>query len=195
MLGSAISLDLFWVAVVSGARTCFGRFLAALHESRRNQAAIVRARYRHLDCPLSELEQEVWPRLAKLDQCARDACRQAARFPAAPRASAAALKLVPSTNSPAQREKGISSRMPPAPAFRAFATKGAVMRTHHVIALVAVILVVVGVKLISFAAPTAEADPLTIKSVRVDVSQLQQNAKNLPVQKIHDMSLVFPGGD
>jgi hypothetical protein len=60
-------------AIVSGASMCFGRFLAALHESRRNQAAIVRARYRHLNCPLRELEQEVWPHLAKLDRCAHDA--------------------------------------------------------------------------------------------------------------------------
>ena len=69
------------------------------------------------------------------------------------------------------------------------------MRAHHVIAVVAVILVGVGVKLIFFTAPTAEADPLFIKSVGVDVSQLHQNVKNLPVQKLHDMSLVFPDGD
>ena len=35
-------------AIASGASTCFRRFLAALHESRRKQAAIARARYRHL---------------------------------------------------------------------------------------------------------------------------------------------------
>lgn len=35
-------------AIASGASTCFGRFLAALHDSRRKQAAIERARYRHL---------------------------------------------------------------------------------------------------------------------------------------------------
>jgi hypothetical protein len=35
-------------AVASGASTGFQRFLAALHESRRKQAAIERARYRHL---------------------------------------------------------------------------------------------------------------------------------------------------
>ena len=33
-----------------------------------------------VNCPLSELGQEVWPHLAKLDQCAHDARRQAARF-------------------------------------------------------------------------------------------------------------------
>jgi len=35
-------------AIISGANACCGRFLAALHESRRKQAAIERARYRHL---------------------------------------------------------------------------------------------------------------------------------------------------
>src|SRR5262245_18946378 len=35
-------------ALVSGANACCGRFLAALHESRRKQSAIERARYRHL---------------------------------------------------------------------------------------------------------------------------------------------------
>jgi len=33
---------------ISGANACCGRFLAGLHESRRKQAAIERARYRHL---------------------------------------------------------------------------------------------------------------------------------------------------
>jgi hypothetical protein len=35
-------------AIMSGARGCCGRFFAALHESRRTQATIERARYRHL---------------------------------------------------------------------------------------------------------------------------------------------------
>jgi hypothetical protein len=85
----------------------------------------------------------------------------------------------------------MSSQMPPAPRFRAFATEGAVMRIHHVIAVVAVILVGVGLKLIFFTTPTAEADPLTIKNGGVDVSRLHQNVKNLPVQEFHDMSFVF----
>ena len=69
------------------------------------------------------------------------------------------------------------------------------MRAYHVIAVVAVILVGFGVKLIFFTAPTAEADPLSIKRVGVDVSPLHHNAKNLPVQKLYDMSFVFPGSD
>jgi len=85
--------------------------------------------------------------------------------------------------------------MPSAPAFKAFAPEGTVMRTHHVIAVVAAILVGVGVKLIFFTAPTAEADTLSVKSVGVDVSQLHQNVEKLPVQRFHDMSLVFSDGD
>ena len=148
-----------------------------------------------VNCPLSELGQEVWPHLAKLDQCARDARGHAARFLTAPRASVAALEQVPPIDSPEQQEKAISSRRPPATAFRAFATEGAVMRARRNIAVVAVILVGVGVKLIFFTAPTAEADSLSIKRVGVDVSRLHQNVKSLPVQEFHDMSLVFPGGD
>ena len=35
-------------AIVSAANACCGRFLAALHESRRKQGSIALARYRHL---------------------------------------------------------------------------------------------------------------------------------------------------
>ena len=35
-------------ATISGANACWGHFLAALHESRRKQASIERARHRHL---------------------------------------------------------------------------------------------------------------------------------------------------
>jgi hypothetical protein len=50
------------------------------------------------------------------------------------------------------------------------------MRAHHIIAVVAVLSVGVGAKLILFTAPTAEADSLFIKDVSVDVSQIHQNA-------------------
>ena len=69
------------------------------------------------------------------------------------------------------------------------------MRAHHIVAVVAAILIGVGMKLIFFTAPTAEADSNSIKSVGVDVSELHRNAKNLPVQKFHDMSLVFADAD
>jgi hypothetical protein len=68
------------------------------------------------------------------------------------------------------------------------------MRAHHVIAVVAVILLGVGLKLIFSTAPTAEADSLSTKSVGVDVSQLHQNIRNLPVQKFQDMTFVFSDG-
>ena len=66
------------------------------------------------------------------------------------------------------------------------------MRAHHVIALVAVILVGIGVKLPFFAAPLAEAESRSINSVSVDVSPSHYNIETLPVQTFHDMSLVFP---
>ena len=63
------------------------------------------------------------------------------------------------------------------------------MRARHIIA-VAFVLVCVVVKLTFFAAPIAEADARSIESV--DVFQMHQIIKSLPVQKIHDMSFVFP---
>jgi len=66
------------------------------------------------------------------------------------------------------------------------------MRAYQIIiALIAVILIGVGVKLIFFSAPTAEASLLSVKSVRMDVSEVQRNTKNLPVQKIDDMTFIF----
>jgi len=79
------------------------------------------------------------------------------------------------------------------PRLEPFATKGTIMRAHHVIiAAVAVILIGLGVKLIFFWAPPAEANLLSVKSVSMDISEMERNAKNLPVQKIHDMTFVFP---
>jgi Bacterial regulatory helix-turn-helix protein, lysR family len=143
------------------------------------------------NCPLSELGQEVGPHLAMLDQCARDARTHAARFLTAPRASTAALEQVPSINSPDQQKQGISSRMPPAPAFISFATKGAIMRAHHAIAVVTVILVGFGLKLTLFSGPIAAADVGSAKRVGIDVSEMHQNIKNLPVEKFNDMTFVF----
>jgi hypothetical protein len=64
------------------------------------------------------------------------------------------------------------------------------MRAHHLIAVVAVILGI-GVKL-PFFAPSAEADPRSIESLNADIPRMHHNIKNIQVQKIHDMSLVFP---
>jgi hypothetical protein len=70
------------------------------------------------------------------------------------------------------------------------------MRAHHVIIVaVAVTLIGFGVKLIFFTEPVAEAKVLSLKSMSMDISELHRNTKNLPVQKIHDMSFVFSDGD
>jgi len=70
------------------------------------------------------------------------------------------------------------------------------MRAHHVIiAAVAVILIGFGVTLIFFLAPTAEANLSRSKGVSMDISEVQRSTKNLPVQKIHDMTFVFSDGD
>jgi hypothetical protein len=72
------------------------------------------------------------------------------------------------------------------------------MRAYHVIAavaVIAVILVVTGVKLPFFAAPIAEADSRFSNGIGADVVQMHQNSKNAPAQEFHDMTFVFPVGD
>jgi hypothetical protein len=69
------------------------------------------------------------------------------------------------------------------------------MRAHHAIAIVAIVLIGFGLKLAFFSAPTAEADALSVESLRIDVFQLQRNIKNLPEQKMHDMTFVFSESD
>jgi hypothetical protein len=66
------------------------------------------------------------------------------------------------------------------------------MRAYHfIIALVAVVLIGFGVKVIFFSAPTAEASLLSVKRMSMDVSEMQRSTKSLPVQKIHDMTFIF----
>ena len=55
------------------------------------------------------------------------------------------------------------------------------MRARHIIA-VAFVLVFVVVKLTFFAAPIAEADARSIESGSVDVFQIHQSIRKLPVQ-------------
>jgi hypothetical protein len=57
------------------------------------------------------------------------------------------------------------------------------MRAHHAIGIVAVILVGFGLKVLFFSAPIAEADLRSVRSVGMDISELQRNTKTLPVQK------------
>jgi hypothetical protein len=68
------------------------------------------------------------------------------------------------------------------------------MRLHHAIAVVAVILVAFGAKLFFFSPPIAEANvngTMNIHQMHLDYP----NMKDLPVQKVNDMSLVFSNGD
>jgi hypothetical protein len=101
------------------------------------------------------------------------------------------LEQVPSINSPEQQEKGISRGCRQHP-HRSIRNRRNVMRAHHLIAVVAVILVGMGVKLPFFAAPSAEADSRSIESLSADIPHMHHNIKNIQVQKFHDMSLVFP---
>ena len=68
------------------------------------------------------------------------------------------------------------------------------MRTHPAIAIVTVILVGFGLKLVLSSAPIVAADVGSTKRVSIDVSEMHQNIKNLPVEKIHDMTFVFSNG-
>ena len=67
------------------------------------------------------------------------------------------------------------------------------MRAHYAIGIVAIVLIGFGLKLIFFSAPPAEA--VAVESARIDVSQMHQNIKNIPEQKMHDMTFVFSEGD
>jgi hypothetical protein len=68
------------------------------------------------------------------------------------------------------------------------------MRAHHAIVVVAIMMIGFGVKLFFFPAPVAEADTLAVPSASMDIRQMHvdhPNTKNLPVQKLHDMTFVF----
>jgi hypothetical protein len=65
------------------------------------------------------------------------------------------------------------------------------MRARHVIA-VAFVLVLVGVKLTFLAVPIAAADARSGVGGGVDVVQIHETVGTLPLQNVHDMSLVFP---
>ena len=67
------------------------------------------------------------------------------------------------------------------------------MRAHHAIAIVAVVLIGFGLKQTLFSAPPAEAVPVEV--VRMDISKMHQNIRNLPEQRMHDMTFVFSEGD
>ena len=65
------------------------------------------------------------------------------------------------------------------------------MRAHHVIVVVAVLVIVVGAKLFLFPPKKAEADTRTSASLNVHQMHRNINMQNLPVQNMHDMTFVF----
>jgi hypothetical protein len=72
--------------------------------------------------------------------------------------------------------------------------EGSTMRPHQIIVIAVALVAGFGVKQLFFSAPPAEANA-PFESVRIDVSQMQQNIKNLPEQKMNDMTFVFSEGD
>jgi hypothetical protein len=62
----------------------------------------------------------------------------------------------------------------------------------HIVAMVAVILV--GFGAVKLFVPTAGAEVPAIRGVGMDISRLHEG-KNLPVQKIDDMTFVFSDAD
>jgi len=70
----------------------------------------------------------------------------------------------------------------------------AIMR-NQIVAIFGVILVAFALKLIFFPPPIALAEVGSVKRTSMDISAMHQNVKNLPVEKIHDMTFVFSDGD
>jgi hypothetical protein len=73
----------------------------------------------------------------------------------------------------------------------AFMQRRLTMRARYAIAVVSAILVGFGLKLFFFSAPSAVADTGVVMSVSMNISEIQKNIKNLPVEKINDMTFVF----
>jgi hypothetical protein len=70
------------------------------------------------------------------------------------------------------------------------------MRAHHAIAIAAAILIGFGLKLTFFSAPVAEAEEIApINASTMDISEMHQKIKNLPMENSNDMTFVFSRGD
>jgi len=69
----------------------------------------------------------------------------------------------------------------------------AFMRTHHVIAVVAVLIVGLGAKQFLFPPKQANADIDAISSASVNILQMHSDidTKSLPVQKVNDKTFIF----
>jgi len=115
---------------------------------------------------LTNLGTLMRPELVRIDQSSTDAKRKAVKFLAM---------------------RSVKSSQPRA--MEAF------MRAHHVIAVVAVLVIGIGAKQFFFPPGKAEAD---IPVVSMNVLQMHAdhpNRNNHPVQKMHDMSFVFSEAD
>jgi hypothetical protein len=76
------------------------------------------------------------------------------------------------------------------------ATTGAVgstLRAHHVIAVVAILVISFGVKMFFLSAPTAEADMRPVPSASMGILQMHRDTdmKQLPLQKMYDKTFIF----
>ena len=72
------------------------------------------------------------------------------------------------------------------------------MRAHHALAVVAVMLIGFGMKLLFFSAPAAEADTQAVSHDSINVIQMHidhPNKNNMPTQKMHDMTFIFSDND
>ena len=67
------------------------------------------------------------------------------------------------------------------------------MRAHHVIAVLAVLVIGLGAKQFVFPPKQADANINAVSSASVDVLQMHRDidTKSLPVQKMRDMTFVF----
>ena len=72
---------------------------------------------------------------------------------------------------------------------------GSTLRAHHVIAVVAILLISFGVKMFFWSAPTAEADVRPVPSASMNILQMHTNhpnRNNLPPLQMNDMTFVEP---
>lgn len=153
------------------------------------------------NCPLSELGQQVWPHLAKLDQCARDTRKQAAHFTAS-RTSATALEPVPSIPRLPMHgdlvfiwatQKWRKRRKIRRPLYLigagAVAAAAIVIWSQNV--LVSSSDNAVSAFLLPLRAPLKGATETPPPGTEIDVSGMHQNIINLPEHKYDDMTFVF----
>ena len=69
------------------------------------------------------------------------------------------------------------------------------IHAHHIIAVVAVLVIGLGAKQFLFPPQQADAGINAVSSASISVIQMHRdiNVKDLPVQKMHDMTFVFDG--